>query len=402
MTRPSASSVAPTGNSLWSVFVPLLPFMLAVFGGFLALGMALPVLPRHVHDVLGQGTVMIGVVMGLQYASSLFGRMWAGGLSDARGPRRAALGGLAAACGVGVFYLASVPFAASSPSVSLALVMGGRLLTGITESFLITGTMAWALARVGTMHAGKVFGWLGVALFGGLAAGAPVGTALDAQFGFGGIGAAVLLVAIAGLVGTRCIAGSPPSLHARLPFFAVLNALKLPGLGLMLCCVGYAMINTFAVLLFVQRGWAGGALALTSMGVGFIAARLLVGHLPDLVGGARIALYCVLAEAIGLALIWAAPQPALAWLGAALTGGGYGIGFQGFGVEAVKRSPPQSRGAAMGAYVLFQDITMGLAPPINGVLARTAGLDAVFLGGAAGALGSAAVAWLILRQARRD
>src|SRR6185369_16384095 len=119
--------------------------------------------------------------------SSLFGRMWAGELSDARGPRRAALSGLVAACAVGILYLASVPFANSSPSLSLGLLMAGRLLTGITESFLITGTMAWALWRVGTMHAGKVFGWIGVALFGGLAVGAPIGTALNAQFGFGGV-----------------------------------------------------------------------------------------------------------------------------------------------------------------------------------------------------------------------
>jgi MFS family permease len=398
MTLNPQTRASPAQRSLWSVFLPLLPFMLSVFDGFLAMGMALPVLPRHVHDVLGQGTVMVGVVMGCQYASSLFGRMWAGELSDARGPRRAALAGLVAACGVGLLYLASVPFAPSSPSLSLALLMAGRLLTGITESFLITGTMAWALARVGTKHAGKVFGWIGVALFGGLAVGAPIGTALNAQFGFAGVGGAVLLTGLVGVAGTSFMAGAPASIHARLPFFAVLNALKLPGLGLTLCCVGYAMINTFAVLLFVQRGWDGGALALTSMGAGFIAARLLVGHLPDLVGGARVALYCVLAEAIGLALIWAAPDPALAWLGAALTGGGYGIGFQGFGVEAVKRSPPQSRGAAMGAYVLFQDITMGIAPPLNGALARMAGLDAVFLGGAVGALGAALVAITILRQ----
>ena len=398
MARSTPFPAAPRGSSLWSVFLPLLPFMLSVFDGFLAMGMALPVVPRHLHDALGQGTVMIGVVMGCQYLSSIFGRMWAGGLSDARGPRRAALLGLAAACGVGGLYLASATCVESSPSLSLGLVMAGRLLTGIAESFLITGTMAWALSRVSTAHAGKVFGWIGVALFGGLAAGAPVGTALQAAFGFAGVGCAVLLAGTIGLVGTSFIVGAPPSLHARLPFFDVVNALKLPGLGLTLCCVGYAMINTFAVLLFVQRGWEGGALALTSMGSGFILARLLVGHLPDLVGGARVALYCVLAEALGLALIWAAPHPAIAWLGAALTGAGYGIGFQGFGVEAVKRSPPQSRGAAMGAYVMFQDVTMGLAPPLNGMLAKVAGLDAVFLGGAVGALGAALVAWTILRQ----
>ena len=388
---------SPAHRSLWSVFLPLLPFMLAVFDGFLAMGMALPVIPRHVNGTLGQGTVMVGAVMGCQYLSSLFGRMWAGGLSDTRGPRLAAFSGLVAASGVGLLYLASVPFTQSAPGLALGLVAAGRLLTGIAESFLITGCMAWALARVGTAHAGKVFGWIGVALFAGLAAGAPLGTALHAHFGFAGVGGAVVAAGALGAAGARLIGGAPPSLHARVPFFAVIYALKLPGLGLTLCCVGYAMINTFAVLLFVQRGWEGGALALSFMGAGFILARLLVGHLPDLVGGARVALYCVLAEAIGLALIWAAPAPELAWIGAALTGAGYGIGFQGFGVEAVRRSPPQSRGAAMGAYVMFQDLTMGIAPPLNGWLARNAGLDAVFLGGAVGALGAAGVALLILR-----
>jgi MFS family permease len=158
------------------------------------------------------------------------------------------------------------------------------------------------------------------------------------------------------------------------------------------------MITAFAVLLFVQRGWGGGALAVSSMGVGFIAARLAFGHLPDQVGGARVALYCVLAEALGLVLIWGAPLPMLAWVGAALAGGGYGLGFQSFGLEAVLRAPVQSRGSAMGAYVMFQDVSMGLAPPLGGWLAHAAGLDAVYLAAALGALGAAAVAFALRRQ----
>ena len=111
MTSEVRPAAAVHGSSLWSAFGPLLPFMLAVFVGFLAMGMALPVVPRHVHDALGQGTVVVGFVMGSQYLSSVFGRMWAGGTVDARGPKLAALIGLLAACGIGALYLASVPFA---------------------------------------------------------------------------------------------------------------------------------------------------------------------------------------------------------------------------------------------------------------------------------------------------
>jgi predicted MFS family arabinose efflux permease len=303
--------------------------------------------------------------------------------------------------GVGVLYLLSVLLVQRAPQVSLALVIAGRLSNGIAESFIITSTMAWGVVRVGPAHAGKVFGWMGVALFGGLAAGSPVGMALYGQFGFAGVALAVLLVGLVGLVGSSFMQGVKPSTLPRVPFRQVLHLVKLPGLGLTLCSIGYSMITAFAVLLFAQREWGGGALAVTCMGVGFIVGRLLFGQLPDQVGGARVAVFCGIVQAVGLLLIWAAPVPAIAWLGAALTGGGYGLGFQGFGVEAVKRAPPQSRGSAMGAYALFQDLALGLAPPLGGLLAKSAGLDAVYFAAAMGSVAAFGVAMVLLRRGER-
>lgn len=395
MSAPSHSS--PADHSLWSAFGPLLPFMATVFAGLFATGMALPVLPRHVHETLGQGTVMVGFVMGCQYAASLFARARAGSLADARGPRLGALSGFGASAGVALLYLASVPFT-TQPALAMALVIAGRLLTGVAESFVVTSTMAWALTRLGPAHAGKVIGWIGMAVFASLGAAAPVGTALHARFGFGGMAVAMAAVALLGWAGTRRIPAVTPSGLPRLPFGRVLGVVKLPGLGLTLCSLGFAMITAFAVLLFAQRGWAGGALALTAMGVGFIAGRLVFGHLPDRSGGARVALACVVAEAIGLAAIWLAPHPAVAWAGAALTGGAYGLAFQGFGVEAVRRAPAASRGAAMGAYIMFQDAAMGLAPVLGGALAAAAGLDAVYIAAAVGSAASALIALALLRQ----
>jgi hypothetical protein len=40
------------------------------------------------------------------------------------------------------------------------------------------------MARLGPAHAGKVLGWVGVALFAAYGVGAPIGVALHAQFGF--------------------------------------------------------------------------------------------------------------------------------------------------------------------------------------------------------------------------
>ena len=38
----------------------LAPLVAVVFFGFLSIGLPLPVLPRHVHDTLGYGPVMVG------------------------------------------------------------------------------------------------------------------------------------------------------------------------------------------------------------------------------------------------------------------------------------------------------------------------------------------------------
>jgi MFS family permease len=394
---PAPFSANHSPDSLFSAFRPLLPLMLVVFVGFVAIGIALPVLPRHVHDTLGWGTVMVGVVMGSQYASSFFARLMVGEVSDARGAHVSVVAGLLVACCTGAVYFLSAQVL-DRPSLALGLVIAGRLLTGVAEAFALIGAMSWGVGRLGPTHAGKVLGWMGVALFGAFAAGAPLGVALHAHAGFAGVAVALMLVPLAPLAVSFFIQRVPVITLPRPSVFRVIGAVKLPGLGLMLCTGGYAMTTTFAVLLFAQKGWGSGALAITSMGLGFVAARLLFGHLPDKIGGARVAIASVLVEAVGELLIWGAPNAVLACVGAALAGGGYGLGFQGFGVEAVRRTSPQSRGAAMGAYVGFQDIAMGLAAPLGGLLAAMAGLDSVYLAAGLAALASAGVALLLLRS----
>src|SRR6185436_9091343 len=41
-------------------------------------GVALPVLPLHVHGGLGLGTFVVGLVTGSQFVASLVSRVWAG------------------------------------------------------------------------------------------------------------------------------------------------------------------------------------------------------------------------------------------------------------------------------------------------------------------------------------
>lgn len=91
------------------------------------------------------------------------------------------------------------------------------------------------------------------------------------------------------------------------------------------------------------------------------------------------------------ALIWPAPWSALALTGAALTGLGYSLVHPGFGIEAIRRAPPESRGLTMGAYTACLDLALGIAGPALGLVAGGVGLGAVFLASALVVLCAAAV-----------
>ena len=93
----------------------------------------------------------------------------------------------------------------------------------------------------------------------------------------------------------------------------------------------------------------------------------------------QVALVCVLIEAVGQALVWLAPWSTMAYFGAAVTGFGYSLVYPGFGVEAVRNAPPESRGLAMGAYTAFLDLALGFANPALGLVASGAGLSGVYL-----------------------
>jgi MFS family permease len=369
----------------------LLPIMGVVFVAFLVIGCAMPVLPLHVHDGLGLGTVVVGLVAGGQFAAALISRPWAGHHADHRGTKRTVVVGLMMAAVAGLLYLLSLRFV-GQPAISAAILLLGRLLLGGAESFVITGAVSWGLALVSPQDTGRVIAWVGAAMFAAFALGAPVGAALYSAYGFGTIALATTLAPLATLLLVAPLAPVAPLPQVRGGFMRVLGAVWLPGVGSALTTVGFGAITAFVTLLFADRGWSDGWLPYTTFAGVFIVARLALGSLPDRLGGARVALACVPIEVAGQALIWLAPSAELALLGAGLTGLGYSLVYPGFGVEAVLRVPAESRGLAMGAYTVFLDLALGVGSPILGLIASGAGLPAVFLAGALAALCSVPIA----------
>ncbi|MGG4604699.1 arabinose transporter [Paenalcaligenes sp. Me131] len=396
--RSKATSAATAASPVANVFVTLLPITLAVFIGFLTIGLPLPVLPLHVHDGLGMSTLVVGIVIGTQFAAALLSRAWAGNLADTRGAKRAVVMGFLLASSSGIAYLASLAFT-QSPATSVWVLLLGRVLLGCGESLVVTGALSWGVGLVGPQNAGKVMAWVGIAMYGAYAVGAPVGVAINDLQGFAGISVVAAVLPIISLAVIANLRALPPTANRRTPFYKVLGVVWGAGMGLALSSVGFGVITAFIALLFAAHDWGNASLAFTAFGLAFIAARIFFGHLPDKLGGARVALVCVLIEALGQLLIWGADTAVIAYFGAALTGFGYSLAFPGFGVEAVRRAPPQNRGVAMGAYVAFLDISLGITGPALGAVAGTWGVDAVYLVGAIAVASSLLVAVRLLISA---
>jgi MFS family permease len=389
----SATSVSAAATS--SVSAVLLPIMAAVSIGFLVIGLALPVLPLHVHQDLDLGTFFVGLVTGSQFVASLASRIWAGHFSDNHGAKNAVIAGLSTAVVGGLLYLLSFRFVAT-PTLSVTILLIGRALLGAAESFIITGGVSWGLALAGPAHAGRVIAWVGMAMFAALAVGAPLGTTLYDGDGFAAVAAATTLIPLATVFIVLPLTAAPRQHGRRAGFLRVAGMVWLPGLGAALSSIGFGTMIAFSSLLATDRQWNPAWLLFSAFAASLVAARFFLGHIPDKLGGARVALVSIVIEAAGLVLIWLAPGRAFATTGAAFTGVGFALVYPGLGVEAVRRTPPQSRGLVMGAYTACLDVALGFGSPALGLVAGWAGLRSVFLTAAMVVLAAAVIAMQLI------
>ena len=357
----------------------------ALFCGYLAVGLPLPVIPLFIHDRLGFGSLVVGLVIGVQFLATVLTRGYAGRLTDHHGGKRAALQGAAVCALGGLLYLISA-MPGLSPGVSLAIIVTGRLAAGFGESQFVTGCVSWSIASVGPQRAGMSMSWTGIAMFAALAIGAPIGMMLYQRYGLQTAMIACIGAPLVGaVVAFREVSYTSPS-GQRLPFTKVIGQIWREGLGLMLQGVGLSGLTAFASLYFAARNWGQAGLVMTAFGIGFILVRVVLGGLPDKISGYRVALWSLTVEAIGQTMLWFAPHEIVALAGALVTGLGCALVFPALGVEALKRVPPANRGSAMGAFVAFLDTAFGISGPAAGIIAGQFGYGAVYVFGAACAL----------------
>ncbi|MDR5804154.1 MULTISPECIES: MFS transporter [unclassified Caballeronia] len=372
-TQPAT---APQGD--FAVTLRIVSVVVYTFLCYLTIGIPLAVLPGFVHTDLGYGSVMAGAAISVQYFATLLSRPLAGRSADTAGPKQTVLYGLVA-CAISGAMLLTSALATQWHAVSLVLLVIARLVLGVGESLVGTGSITWGIGRVGVSHNAKVISWNGIATYGALAIGAPLGVAIDNSLGFSAL--ALIVIALGGLgywLAKRM--ESVPVVHGeRMSYRSVFFRVLPHGIGLALGSAGFGSIATFITLFYAAHNWPHAALSLTVFGTTFVGARLLFANTIKVYGGFRVAIVSFCFECAGLLMLWLAAEPTFALAGAALTGFGFALVFPALGVEAVGLVPPASRGAALSAYSVFLDLSLGLTGPLAGYVAGEFGYGSVFL-----------------------
>lgn len=356
----------------------IVQIVLFTFLAYLVIGMQLAVLPPFVHTELGFGAVLAGLVISTQYVATLLSRGFAGRTSDTAGPKRAALIGLVA-CAISGLLMIAAALLRAWPVASVGVMLVARLALGMGESCVATGCIMWGIGRVGAEHTAKVISWNGIATYGALAVGAPLGVVLTHAAGFASIGIAAVVLMVLGLL----LAWRRPAVHVeageRLPMHHVFGRVAPYGMGLALASVGFGVIATFITLYYAREGWAGAAPTLSVFGVCFVGVRLVLGWTIAYFGGYRTALVSLLVECVGLIVLAMANHPAMAMLGAALSGIGFSLIFPALGVVAVERVSGSNRGAALASYSVFIDVALGVTGPLGGWIASSGRYGPMFV-----------------------
>ena len=386
---PASSSTVTRGGTRH-----LVGFVYFTFICYLSIGLPLAVLPPYVHLRMGYSAAMAGLVISIQYIATLMSRPWAGRISDHSGAKVSVMWGMGACTASGGLLVAAALFH-TIPWLSFSILIASRLMLGVGESLGSTGSTLWGITSAGSESTAKVISYNGICTYGAMALGAPLGVILDQQWGLGALGLFTIFIGGVSLFVAARKAPVPVTPGEHLPFRHVLGRVAPHGMGLALGGVTYSVLATFVTLFYASRHWNGAALCLTAFGIGFIVARLLFIQTIRIFGGYPVAITCLFIESVGMILLWRAPNPWVAFSGAAVSGFGLSLIFPALGVEAVKRVPEFNRGTALGVYTAFADVSFVLVGPVAGAIIGVYGYASAFLFGLVCVLASLGIVFVL-------
>ena len=367
---------------------PFLLVMLSNLAYFLAIGATLPVLPRFVEGPLGSGSVAVGLTFGAFSLSAVLLRPWVGRLGDTRGRRLLVISG-------GILVALSVGAQVWVDSLVPLLIL--RLIAGVGEAAFYVGVASAINDLAPDERRGEALSYFSLSLFAGVGLGPILGESVLEAVGFDAAWLVAALLAMgAGMTGFMLPETRPedaePGEAARLWHPAAL----IPGTVLAASIWGLATFTAFVPLYALLLGLSGSRFLFAGHSAIVFAIRLFGARLPDRLGAQKAATGALAASAIGFMVIGLWRDPAGLILGMILWSIGHSLAFPALMTMAVSSAPARERGAVVGTFTAFFDLSFGLG-------AVTAGRIVELLGYRGGFLSSsvAAGAGLVLLNARR-
>ncbi|WP_162526404.1 MULTISPECIES: MFS transporter [unclassified Mycobacteroides] len=352
---------------------PMMLLWSAVFAGYVALGATIQVLPPYVTGRFGTSATVAGWTVGIAFAATALSRPVAGWFADAGRSRVfVRLGGLLTALGGAGHLIAQ----------SVGEILVARIVMGAGEAALFSAAIPWVLAGVPTAEKGKVAGWFGLSMWGGLAAG-PVLASVILQTG--STRAVWVVVTLLGLLSFVLVSlvrapespsdlRSPFSLRGLLP-----RGSTAPGVVFGLSAYGYGAINAILVLDLHSRNLAAANYALAVFAAAFLVTRFLGSPLVTRWGGRAVWFVVIVIEVVG-ALFLAIPSLGTvgAVVGAALTGVGVSLMFPATVSVTLGRTGRTAPGTSVAVMTSFWDLGLLIAGPLSGLIADRSGYGAAF------------------------
>lgn len=383
MTRPAAR----TRPRL--VTRPFMLVMLSNFAYFLAVGATLPVLPRFVEGPLAGGSVAVGLAMGTFSLAAVLLRPFTGRIGDTRGRRVLIIVGGLLVGGSLVGYVFTA---------SLLVLFLLRLVSGAGEALFYVGTASAINDLAPDERRGEALSYFSLSLFAGIGLGPILGEIVLDAAGFDAAWIVAALCSVfAGAIGFFVVETRPIDPDVAPSGKLVATSALLPGTVMAASIWGLAMFSTFVPLYALALGLSGSRFLFALHSGVVFAIRLFGARLPDLLGPAKAATGALACSVLGFIAMAAWRSPTGLVVGTVVWSLGHSLAFPALMSMAVKGAPASERGAVVGTFTAFFDLSFGVGAVAAGGIVHLFGYSGGFLSASI-----AAGAGLLLLSARRQ
>lgn len=328
-------------------------------------------------EQIGASKTRIGLIMGIHSVTAIFIRPVFGRLIDIKGRKNISLFGI----GFLIFILPFFHLISDAGLLPLTL----RALGGIGWGISMTAAMTICSDLAPVSRLAQSMGVIGVAGLLSVALGPLLAEEVVRQFGFGGLYNTSLLFLIISFV---CLAltkeviepdnNKPfrkPDVLKQVALFSVILVFLLP--------VFHGAVRG-AVVYFIAL--FGKSIPIDRVGPFFVAfsasailARVFLGSLSDRYGRKQILLPSVLIISLNLIFLSQVHSLALFVLAGFIGGFGQGLIFPALSTYVIDILGQENKGFAIGLYLTFFDIGMGIGPPVFGWISDLYGYRNMYL-----------------------